>query len=176
MSQTLPGRAFADSRLCTNGMRARPAWLPENGTLMRLPKPWDRKPDINNVGVNAWIDGTCLGVRQVVVLVTNREGSARCGEELYSTSEVEGEIKLRRGWRRHLASKVKKSRAAVDERLQRLVSEIQLKAKRISSGTKNCSGWVPQHLSVDRVKGGALRLQSEGHHVRRIFECQRSMN
>src|SRR3954465_9946155 len=111
-----------------------------------------------------------------MVLVTNRERSARRREELHSTPEVEGEIELRRGGRRHLTSEVKKSRAAVDERLQLLVSEIQLKAKRISSSAKNCSGWVPQHLSVDRVKGGALRLQSDGHHVRRIFECQRSVN
>jgi hypothetical protein len=141
--------------------------------LLRPSRPQQRESHINNIRIYAGIDNSRIGVREMVVLVSDREASTRRCEELNSAAEIEGEIELRRIRRRNLACEIEKSDAAIGERLDFLVPEIHLESERIRPRTVHLPGRILQHLLVDDVIRRWLRFERHRNRVCRVLEGER---
>ena len=132
-----------------------------------------RKPRIEHAGINSWIQGRLVVVRQVMILPSQGERSARAPEELRPKSNGDRVIELRRANHGNLLAEIQEAHAPVRKWLNALPAKIPLETDWACACAIDLARRVDQHLSANEVPLRRLHFQRHRHNFCRVFERQR---
>jgi len=133
-----------------------------------------RKPRIEDAGINSWIQCRLIVVRQVVILPSNGERSARPPEELRPKSNGDRVIELRRANDGNLLAEIQEPHAPVRKWLNALPAKIPLETDWDCACAINRARPVDQHLSANEVQLCRLHFQRHRQNFCRVLERQRT--
>ena len=80
----------------------------------------NRITNIDQLHVNAWIYWRAVAIRDVLVLVSHSNRTARVFDDVDSTAEIESKVESFRSWYRHILAEIQKSSRTARERLTHL--------------------------------------------------------